>query len=68
MVQVFVRPCVSARRHVVVCEYEIRRANITRNETQMFAVLHEGLLVRLLLVSDSLVRLFGLSGFESGSV
>ena len=36
MVQVFVRPCVSARRHVVVCEYEIRRANITRSETQMF--------------------------------
>ena len=27
----------------------------------------EGLLVRLLLVSDSLVRLFGSSGFESGS-
>jgi hypothetical protein len=33
----------------------------------MFAVLREGLLVRLLLVSDSLVRLFGPSGFESGS-
>ena len=38
-----------------------------RAETQMFAVLREGLLVRLLLVSDSLVRLFGPSGFESGS-
>jgi hypothetical protein len=33
----------------------------------MFVAPREGLLVRLLLVSDSLVRLFGSSGFESGS-
>ena len=33
----------------------------------MFVAPREGLLVRLLLVSDSLVRLLGSSGFESGS-
>ena len=33
----------------------------------MFVAPREGLLVRLLLVSDLLVRLFGSSGFESGS-
>ena len=33
----------------------------------MFVAPREGLLVRLLLVSDSLVRLFGSSGFGSGS-
>ena len=33
----------------------------------MFVAPREGLLVRLLLVFDSLVRLFGSSGFESGS-
>jgi len=33
----------------------------------MFVAPREGLLVRPLLVSDSLVRLFGSSGFESGS-
>ena len=33
----------------------------------MFVAPREGLLVRLLLVSDSLVRLFGSLGFESGS-
>ena len=32
----------------------------------MFVAPREGLLVRLLLVSDSLVRLFGSSRFESG--
>ena len=63
----FVRLCVGLRRHVVVCVQEIRRASITRAETQMFEVLRRGLLVRLLLVSDPLVRFLGSSGFESGS-
>ena len=49
----FVRLRVSARRHVVVCVYEIRRANITRNETQMF--------VRLLVPVGSCSLLLGAS-------
>ena len=66
-VQMFVRLCVGVRRHVVVCVQEIKRASITRAETQMFEVLREGLSVRLLLVSDPLVRFLGSSGFVSGS-
>ena len=66
-VQIFVRLCVSVRRHVVVCVQEIKRSSITRAETQMFEVLRGGLFVRLLSLLDPLVHLFGPSGFKSGS-